>query len=90
MKRARRAVFNFEMVDIPIGAQIHFIDDTEVTATVIKQHGQKTIEYTGEATSPSAAAQQIRNSEYPLQGTLYWMCEGETLDERRRRMERGE
>lgn len=88
--RERRAVFNFKMVDIPIGAQLQFVDDDEKIATVIQQNGQYTIEFEGEHTSPSAAAKKIRGTSYPLQGTLYWMYEGETLDERRRRMERGE
>jgi len=40
--------------------------------------------------SPSDAARIIRGTTYPLQGPLYWKYEGETLDERRKRMERGE
>jgi len=88
--RERRALFNFEMVDIPIGATITFVDDDNITATVAKYNGQHTIMFEGQLTSPSAIAQQIRQSTYPLQGTLYWMYEGETLDQRRRRMESGE
>lgn len=88
--RERRAVFNFKMVDIPVGAQLQFIDNESKVATVIQQNGQYTIEFDGEHTSPSAAAKKIRGTSYPLQGTLYWMYEGETLDERRRRMERGD
>jgi len=88
--RERRAMFNFEMVDIPIGAEIQFIDDETKVATVTSYHGQHTITFEGELTSPSAVAQKIRGTTYPMQGTMYWMYEGETLDERRRRMERGE
>lgn len=88
--RERRAVFNFEMVDIPVGAQITFIHDETKVATVTQQRGQQTIEFEGEQTSPSAAAKKIMGVSWPAQGTLYWMYEGETLDERRRRMERGE
>ena len=88
--RERRAVFNFAMVNIPTGAQLQYIEDDTKIATVIQQNGQYTIEFEGEHTSPSAAAKKIKGTSYPLQGTLYWMYEGETLDERRRRMERGE
>lgn len=88
--RERRAMFNFEMVDIPIGAEIRFIEDETKVATVASYHGQHTITFEGELTSPSAAAQKIKGTSYPLQGTLYWMYEGETLDERRNRMGRGE
>ena len=87
--RERRAVFNFAMVDIPTGSELHYIDDESKIATVIQQNGQFTIEFEGEHTSPSAAAKKIKGTSYPLQGTLYWMYEGETLDERRRRLERG-
>jgi hypothetical protein len=85
--RSRRAMFNFRMVDIPIGAELTFINDENLKARVIKQSGQKTIEFQEEETSPSAAAQKIMESPYQVQGTIYWMFEGETLDERRRRLE---
>lgn len=88
--RSRRAMFNFEMVDIPVGAELAYINDENVTAKVVKQSGQKTIEYQGELTSPSAAAQKVAGYEHPVQGTLYWMYDGETLDERRSRMEQAE
>lgn len=87
--RERRATFNFQMVGIPVGSTIHFIDDENIVATVAQQHGQHTVEFKGELTSPSAIAQKLKNTSYPLQGTLYWMFDGETLDDRRRRMERG-
>jgi hypothetical protein len=88
--RERRAVFNFGMVDIPVGSVIYYIDDETKVATVTQQHGKNTIEFEGEPTSPSAVAQKLRGTSYPLQGTLYWKYEGETLDARRQRMERGE
>lgn len=85
--RSRRAVFNFKMVDIPVGAELTFINDENIKARVISLKGQRTIEFEGEATSPSAAAQKILGFPYNVQGTIYWLYEGETLDERRRRME---
>jgi hypothetical protein len=88
--RERRVMFNFEMAKIPLGATLVFVEDENITATVVKLSGQKTIEYQGEISSPSSLAQRIKNNPYPLQGTLYWMYEGETLDERRRRIELGE
>ena len=88
--RSRRGSFSFKMVDIPVGSVIKYIDDERIQATVIRQAGQMTIDFMGEETSPSAAAQKIKGTSYPLQGTIYWMYEGETLDERRTRLERGE
>ena len=54
---------------------------------MVKLSGKKSIEYNGAMTSPSTAAQKILGYPYSVQGTVYWMYEGETLDERRRRLE---
>ncbi len=85
--RKRRSVFNFKMVDIPIGAELTFVNDDNIKAKVIAPKGQKTIEFGGELTSPSAAAQKLLGYPYQVQGTIYWLYQGETLDDRRRRME---
>lgn len=84
--RTRRAVFNFKMVDIPAGAELQYINDENIKAKVIDN---KWIEINGEITSLSAAAQKLLGYTYQVQGTIYWMYNGETLDERRRRMENG-
>lgn len=88
--RSKRAMFNFEMVNIPIGSEIVFVNDENIKARVIALSGQKTIEFNGDITSPSAAAKQVLGYGSNVAGTMYWMYEGETLDERRRRLERGE
>lgn len=85
--RTRRAVFNFQMVEIPIGAELTFISDENIKANVIDK---RLIEFNGQITSPSASAQKILEYPYQVQGTVYWMYEGETLDERRRRLESAE
>ena len=84
--RARRTIFNFKMVDIPVGAELVFSRDENIKAKVIDN---RSIEYKGETTSLSEAARQALDVEYLVQGPAYWMYEGETLDERRRRMESG-
>lgn len=88
--RSKRSMFNFAMVDIPVGAEIVFINDENIKARVIALSGQRTIEFNGETTSPSAAAKQVLGYGSNVAGTMYWMYEGETLDERRRRMESSE
>lgn len=88
--RTRRSMFNFKMVEIPIDAELYFMNDKSITAKVISQKGQKTILFEEEETSPSAAAQKILGTSYPVSGTAYWLYEGETLDERRRRLENEE
>lgn len=85
--RKRRSIFNFEMVDIPFGAEIVYVNDENIKAVVIDK---KLIKFDDEITSLSASAQKLLGYPYQVQGTVYWMYEGETLDERRRRMELGE
>ncbi|MBU0661463.1 GIY-YIG nuclease family protein [Patescibacteria group bacterium] len=82
--RTRRSVFNFKMANIPVGAELVFVNDENITAKVVDK---RLIEFDGEITSPSASAQKLLGYQYQVQGTVYWMYEGETLDERRRRIE---
>ena len=82
--RTRRAIFNFKLVDIPVGAELIFSRGENIKAKVIDN---RLIEYNGEITSLSTSAQKILGYDYGVAGTDYWMYEGETLDERRRRFE---
>ncbi|MDP1760541.1 MAG: GIY-YIG nuclease family protein [Candidatus Woesebacteria bacterium] len=82
--RTKASVFNFKMVDIPIGAELVFSRDENIKAKVIDN---RWVDFNGEETSLSKAAQSILGLEWPPQGPAYWMYEGETLDERRTRME---
>lgn len=84
LDKARRSNFNFEMVGIPVGSELKFVNDESIIAKVI---GKKSIEYNGETLSLSGAAQKIFGVSYPVQGTLYWKFNNETLDERRYRIE---
>ena len=86
----RRGRFNFELANIPLGAGIYFSRDENKKAKVIDLHSAKSIEYNGKVTSLSTSAQEILGSDYSVAGTDYWMYDGETLDERRRRIESGE
>lgn len=82
--RKRRAAFNFKMVDIPIGAELTFINDEN---TKVKVVDNRTVLLNGEVASLSGAAQKVMGVEWPAQGPVYWTYEGETLDERRKRYE---
>ena len=84
--RTNRDRFNFKMVDIPIGAELVFSRDKNIKAKVIDN---RNIEFNGKITSLSNSAQKILGYNYGVAGTLYWMYEGETLDERRKRIESG-
>ena len=79
-----RARFNFKMVDIPVGSQLSFSRDENIKATVVDL---RHINYNNETTSLSTSAQKILGYDYGVQGTAYWTYEGETLDERRKRLE---
>jgi hypothetical protein len=82
--RTKRSIFNFKMVDIPVGAELVFSRDESIKAKVVDN---RSIEFNGEITSLSNAAKNILGYDYGVQGTAYWMYEGETLDERRKRIE---
>lgn len=83
----RRGRFNFELAKISLGTEIYFSRDENKKAKVIDLHSSKSIEYNGEVTSLSTSAQEILGVSYGVAGTDYWMYDGETLDERRRRIE---
>lgn len=85
--RAIRERFNFEMVDIPVGSELYFSRDENIKAKVIDN---RLIEFNGKAVSLSSSAQEILGYNYGVAGTDYWMYDGETLDERRRRIQSGD
>lgn len=85
--KIRRGRFNFRMVDIPIGAELIFGGDENITAQVVHLVGTQTIEYDGKITSLSASAKEILEVNYPVSGTDHWTYDGEALHTRRLRME---
>ena len=85
----RRGRFNFETAGIPLGAEIYFSRDETKKAKVVDLHSAKSIEFDGAVTSLSLSAKKLLGYKYGIAGTDYWMYEGETLDERRRRIENG-
>ena len=88
--RKIRSRFNFEIVKIPVGAELYFSRDENLKAKVVDTHAANSIEFNGKKTSLSQSAQKILGYQYGVAGTDYWMFDGETLDERRRRMEEEE
>src|SRR3989344_7118076 len=85
----RRGRFNFEMVKIPLDSEIYFSRDESKKARVVDLYPSQSIELDGKKTSLSDSAREILGVSYGVAGTDYWMYDGETLDERRRRMENG-
>jgi len=86
--RRMRPRFEFSMADVPIGAELTFARGEGFTALVVDN---RTIEFRGQNTSLSAAAKEVLQSlgytTPQVQGTAYWLYEGQTLDERRRELE---
>jgi|APLak6261663543_1056040.scaffolds.fasta_scaffold04683_2 hypothetical protein len=80
----RRSQFKFSLADVPVGAELIFINDHNAKAKVIDD---RSIEFDGELTSLSASAKKLLGYKYGVQGTAYWMYESEILDERRKRLE---
>lgn len=80
----RRSQFSFDIASVPVGAELFFMNDSNITAKVINN---KSIEYEGKETSLSASAKKILGYKHGVQGTAYWLYEGEILDERRKRIE---
>jgi len=78
-----RGKFNFEMAKIPVGAELIFSRDENIKAKVIDNHF---IEYNSKKMSLSKSAQIILGYDYGVAGTDYWTYDGETLDERRKRL----
>jgi len=99
--RTRRARFNFEMVGIEPGSILEFYDDPEIKCTVLDV---TKISFRDEETTLSRAAgnvliDQKKSQGEPIpdwiprgnvQGPIYWSFEGETLNERRTRLEQAE
>lgn len=83
---SRRSKMTFRNLKIPVGAELTYIYD-ETKKCVVKDD-KRTVEYEGKETSLSALAQKLSNSKYKPQGTSYWEYQGETLLERRLRMEK--
>ncbi len=85
-KKKMRSRFDFKKYEIPIGAEIYFSRNDSIKAKVLPGNA---IQSNGQKTSLSLSAQKLLGYKKPVAGTLFWMYEGETLDERRRRLENG-
>ncbi|SEA42433.1 GIY-YIG nuclease family protein [Acidovorax soli] len=84
VRSERRGQFKFSLANIPIGAELVYINNHEIRAKVIND---KSIELDGKETSLSASATKLLGYKNTVQGTAYWLYEGEILDERRKRLE---
>ena len=82
----RRANFDFNKYDIPVGSEL-FFRDAEKTAVVYEDNKVK---FDGKIMSHSEAARIMLGVDYRVNGCLYWQFDDEILDERRKRMDNKE
>lgn len=81
----QREKFTFNLVNIPVGATLQLVGATDKRCKVA---GTKTeVEYDGDLYSLSGLAKELKQSKWSLQGSRYWVYEGETLQARRERLE---
>jgi hypothetical protein len=79
-QQIRRPLFNFEMLDIPIGAELHFTKDPTKVAVIC---GKKTVQFQelfGDTpVSLTNLTKQLLNAPRDIQPTGFWTYEGVTL-----------
>ncbi len=74
--KERKAPFDFIKFGIPTGSTLEFIEDPSIKVTVIDS---RHIEYDGITTSVSRLAQDLKKTNHPLQGTLFFSFNGKRL-----------
>lgn len=88
--RKIRSMFNFEMVQIAPGTVLSLNRDPDITCTVVDN---RNVEFLGNVVSLTAAAKDALAQQginwKAVSGPNTWEYEGETLYERRKRMEQG-
>ena len=82
---ARRGPFRFSEVGIKVGEKIVYIEDTSILPIVVDD---RHIEWNNQTTSLSALAQQLKNFNHAVQGTLWFTYKGVKLTDLRDQMER--
>lgn len=86
--KERRSRFNFNLANIKVGSIIEYYYDTNIKAEVINDREIKLGEKIGSLNQ--ITLDLLKNSGRvwkSVQGPAFWLFEGETLDERRRRIE---
>ena len=85
---AKAGRFRFSTAEVPVGATLTFSRDESKTATVLDDNN---IDFEGQVTSLSRSALEIMNELgykwKTVDGTAFWLYEGQTLKERRREIE---
>ena len=83
-KPPKRPRFAFSMVHIPTGTELTFLKDETKKCTI---EDDRRVKYEGKVTALSPLTQELLGYATTPAGTDYWLYDGETLNERRRRLE---
>ena len=78
--------FNFSMVNIPVGAELEWYQNSDIKCVVAD--GNTKVEFEDVQYSISGLAKFIKQTSYALNGTLYWNYQGERLQDLRDRLHR--
>lgn len=81
----KKSPFSFTSAGIKPGTYITFTENEDIKVKVLDD---RKIEYNGKPTSLSDLARKLLDLKHPVQGTLYFSYDNETLNERRERLEK--
>ena len=84
-ENAKRGKLHFSEIGIKPGEEVVFIEDESIRPIVVDD---RHVKYNGQITSLSALAKQIKQTPYPLQGTVWFTYKGVKLATLRDRMEK--
>ena len=82
-ENSRRGPFKFSECGIPVGSELTYVEDESIRVTVVDD---RHIQYKNETTSLSALARRLKNFNHDVQGTLWFMYNGEVLNDLRNRL----
>ena len=80
---ARRGPLRFSECCIPVGAELHYVEDDAIVARVVDD---RHIEYNGETTSLTALVKRLKGTDRAINGTLWFKYNGEILNDLRDRL----
>ena len=87
-KKQKKANFTFDLINVPIGAELIFTEDHTITCEVVTS---KKVKFDNTITSLSAAAvkafELINKPKKSLQGPLFWEYNGKTLNDLRNELD---
>lgn len=75
-QKAKKPAVNFTKCNIPVGAELVFVDDPSVKAFVVSD---RKVQYNNEITSLSAIAKSIKG--YPVAGPSYFTYNGQLVSD---------